>query len=183
MGSFSKNVALFAIGFWLGCCVLFAVVVAPTVFYPDGKNNEVHAGTATRSISKDVAGGITGKILKSVYLIGYISLGTATFFLLAASFGDPKISKGPRRALVLCVLALALNGASDWYISNKMNKIRIQQVNTDSSEVVALKKAFDQWHKASEIVYGGAVLCGLGAALFLLPAAHTSKAGGKSKRS
>ena len=180
MGSFSKNIALLALGFWLGCCILSAVVVAPTVFYPNGKSSDdVHAaGTTNSMISKEVAGSIMGKIFKRVYLIGYITLGTSIFFLLAASFGDPKIAKGPQRALVLCVLALGLNLASDWWISDQIYKVRSQIANADVSEGPRLKKTLDQWHEASKYVSGAAVLFGIGAAICLLPAAH----GGGSKK-
>lgn len=178
MGSFSKNVALLALGFWLGCVILFGAVVAPTIFSPDftpGAEPE-HTGVLS-GLSHDVAGAIIGTILRRIYLITYGAIGVAVFFLLMASFGEAKGAKGPRRALVLCLFVLAFNALNDYWITHKMSKIRLQMVNNSKETKQMLKKDFDSWHKVSTRVYGTAVVFGLMATGLLLP----SMAAGKSK--
>lgn len=171
MGSFSKNLALLALGFWLGAAVLFAAVVAPTVFNP-----EVASG-----LSRNMAAAITSAILRRVYLLTYVTVGIATFFLLVASFGDAKGARGPRRALILCFLVLGLNAVSDLWIVNHMNKIRVQMANAEDGNVANFKSEFDKWHKISTGVYGTAVVFGLVGALFLLPSVSAGKSQPKPK--
>ena len=168
MGSFSKNMALLLIGFWLGSAVLFAAVVAPTLFNPN----------VVSGLSPSMAGAISGAILRRIYLITYICIGTSTFFLIMASLGE-KDARGPRRALLLCILILGLNALSDLWILDRMNKVKLAKANAPFSEIGSLQKEFDRWHQISLWVYGGTILLGGLSAILLLP----SVSGGRSKKS
>ena len=170
MGSFSKNVALVALGFWMGCAILFVAVVAPTIF-----NADVASG-----LSRDMAASISSAILRRVYTITYIVVGIAAFFLLMASFAD-RGARGPRRALILCLLILGVNAFSHLWVVDKMNKIRVQMANVEQGSVPALKETFNKWHKASEVIYGTAVAFGLLASALLLPGGVAGKTG-KSRK-
>jgi hypothetical protein len=170
MGSISKNIALLAIGFWLGCCVLFAAVVAPTLF-----NNDI-----TQGLSREMAGAITGAILRRIYFISYICLGVSNFFLLAICFGEAKKVKGPRRALLFCIIALSLSAANQFLVTDQIQKAKVEMTNPGSNDVTVLKQKFDRWHQASTVVYSIAVGCGIIAAIFLLAPVATGKSrGGK----
>ena len=180
MSSFSKNVALLLLGFWLGCSIFFVAVVAPTLFQKqEAHEEEPHPGIVSGGLSTEMAGAISGSILRRIYLITYVAVGTATFFLLLASFGDAKWAKGPRRALVFCILVLGLNAANDLWIHDRINKIKLQMTNPDGSRKESFQQQFKQWHEASRWVYGAATLSGLLGAILLLP----SVAGAKSKKS
>ncbi len=168
MGSISKNVALLTLGFWLGCAVLFAAVVAPTLFNPD----------VASGLTRNMAGAISGAILRRVFFITYICGGVAIFFLFLASLGGAGNVKGARRALVLCILMLGLNAINDLWILDRLNKLKLQKTNATGTKVETLQKDFDYWHKISIGVYGSAVFFGAMAAIFLLPAGS----GGKSRK-
>jgi len=171
MGNFSKNIALLILGFWLGCAVLFAAVVAPTLFNPD----------VASGLTRSMAGAISGAILRRVFIITYICLGISLLFLLMASFGG--VSKGARRAFVLCILALGLNAINDLWILDRLNKIKLQKTNATETKVeTSLQKDFDYWHKISTGVYGGEVFFGALAAIFLLPTGSGSGSGGKPRK-
>jgi hypothetical protein len=167
MGSFSKNIALLAIGLWLGAVALFAAVVAPTLFNTD-----------VAFLSRDMAGAISGAILRRIYLLTYLCIGLAAFFLTVCSFGEAKGARGPRRALLLCLLLLGLNAANDIWIHGHISRLRLQMANMEPGQAHGLKKQFDTWHKTSVWIYSSSLACGTLAALFLLP----SVAGGKSRR-
>ena len=160
--------ALLALGFWLGCALFFAAVVAPTLFNPD----------VVSGLSRSMAGAISGAILRWFFYITYICIGVSIFFLLIASFGNA--SKGARRALVLCVLVLSLNAVNDLWLRDRLNKIKLQKTNASEAKAEVLQKDFDYWHNISVGVYGGAVFFGALSAIFLLPAGAGS--GGKSRK-
>ncbi len=173
MGSFSKNAALLTLGFWLGCAIMFAAVVAPALFNPD----------VASGLSRPMAGAISGAILRRIYVITYACGGLAIFFLLIASFGELKGAKGPRRALIFCVLLIGLNALNDLWIHDRINKIRVSMANPDTGKAETLREEFDRWHQVSTWVYGCAVLFGALAAISLLPGAAAGKSGGKTQGS
>lgn len=164
MGSFSRNLGLLALGAWLGIAVFFVADVAHTVFNPD-----VAAG-----LSKPMAASISGAILRRFYRDTYILVGIASFFLLLAWLRDAKGSSGPKRAFFLCLLVLVINAVSDFYIAARISKIYLDKTNA-RGDPVALEQQFRTWHRASEVVYGGAVIAGLLAAACLLPAGSAPK--------
>lgn len=94
-----------------------------------------------------------------------------------ASLGE-KGARGPRRALLLCILVLGLNALSDLWILDRINKVKLAKANAPASEIGSLQKEFDRWHQVSIWVYGGTVLLGGLSAIFLLP----SVSGGRSKK-
>ncbi len=165
MGSFSKNLALLAIGFWLGCAILFSIVVAPTLFNQD----------VTLGLSDSMRGAIVGAILRRIYFITYICIGVGASFLLICVFREGKHASKPRWALILCALLLGLNFLSDRWVLPKINKLKIQMTNSDQPQV---HKEFQNWHKISTALFGSAIVCGAGAAAFLLPSSS-----GRSKKS
>ncbi len=169
VGSFSKNVALLAIGFWLGCAVLFGAVVAPTLFNPD----------VASGLSSSMAGAITGAILRRIHLITYVSIGLATFFLLMCSFGEAKGARGPRWAVLLCLLVLALNAANAEWIHRHLNRIKVDLANAPKTEKAGFHREFMMWHKRSVWVYAATTACGALAAILLVP----SVARGQGRRS
>ncbi|MBI4024795.1 MAG: DUF4149 domain-containing protein [Verrucomicrobia bacterium] len=171
MGNFSKNAALLALGLWLGCALLFAGVVAPTLFNPN----------VVSGLSASMAGAISGAILRRIYVITYAGAGVAAFFLLIACLGEAKGARGPRRALILCTLALAFNATNDLWIHDRINKARVEMGNTDGHRAEGLRATFNQWHKASRWVYGITVGCGALAAVLLLPPASPGKPKKSSK--
>lgn len=194
MPSFSKNVALFTLSFWLGGVVLFAVVIAPILFNTNILGDSIHSATGIFSesrgsdlnygvlgggLSHNMAGAISGAILRRIYLITYLCVGIATVFLLIASLGEAKGAKGPRRALILCFLILGLNALNDRWILDRINKVKLEMANSPDIQALSLRKQFGRWHQISMWVYSGATLCGFVGVLFLLP----SVAGGKSKKS
>jgi len=174
MGSFSKNMALLALGFWLGCTIFFAAIVTPMLF------NQGMEGPLG-GINRDVAGAIVGALLPQIFTLTYACIGVALLFLIMASISDAKGSKGPRRALIFCILVMSLNAVNHLWILEKVHMIKLKMVNPDGTKATNLKKEFDQWHTASTGVYSGAVVCGLIGALCLLPAATPAKSAGKSK--
>ena len=166
MAGLSKNLALLLLGFWLGCAVLFALIITPTLFNP-----EVASG-----LSKEMAGAIAGAILRRIYLITYVCIGLAAVFLFIAFLGEARAGKGLRYALGLCILVLALNAVSHLWILDKIYKIKLEINNSLGPDSVALSEKFKWWHKTSTIVYGSAVVCGaLGAIALLLPGGKTKK--------
>ena len=167
MGSFSKNVALLVLGFWLGVVVLFAAVVAPTLFPKKTVQSEAEHMNVVSGLSKDVAGAIAGSILRKIYLITYGCSAVAGFFLFLAWFGESKGAAGPKRALVLTLILLGLNITNDLWLRDKMAKIKLAMAN--SPETPTLKVEFNRWHQVSMYVYGGTMLCGAIAAFCLLP--------------
>jgi hypothetical protein len=175
MGSFSKNMALLALGFWIGCAYLFAGVIAPMLF---DQSIEGPLG----GLNRDVAGSIVTAILPRIYKLTYVCVGIAVLFLFMACFSEAKGAKGPRRALILCILLLGLNAANHLWILDKVHHIKLAMVNPDGTKSSTLKKEFDQWHTISTWTYGAAGICGIIAAACLLPAAVPAKSsGGKSK--
>jgi hypothetical protein len=167
MGSFSKNLALLLIGVWLGMALFFGAAVAPTVF-----NNDVAVG-----ISREMRGAITGSLIRLIFKATYIFLGGAIFFLMVTSFGESRGAKGPRRALLCCILALGLNALDHLWIAEKMTKLRLQIDNPNPGASTAVLQAeWDGWHKKSEYVYKGAVIFGFLGGLLLLPSAAPAKA-------
>jgi len=166
VGSFSKNVALLAIGFWLGCTILFAAVVAPTLFNKD----------VTLGMSVSMQGAIIGAILRRIYFLSYICIGVASSFLLVSSLREGKGASGPRRAFILCVFVLGLNAANDLWVLDRINKVKVQMAN--GGDQAHLHQEFENWHKASTAIYGCAVLFGSVAAALLLPSVS-----GRSRKS
>jgi len=170
MSGFSKNVALLALGFWLGCAVWFTVAVAPTLTNP----------AVASGLSHSMADAISGAILRRIYLATYIGVGIAAFFLLIASFGEGKGAWGPRRALILCLLALGLNAMNDVLIHDWINKVKVEMANPKGNEMETLHRKLNQWHKASTWIYYGTMACGGLAAILLLPSGGRGKSRGSS---
>lgn len=170
MGSFFKNAALLALGFWLGCTVFFSAVVAPTLFNPE----------VTSGLSRSMAGAISGAILRRIHFITYACIGLSAFFLLLACLGEAKGAAGPRRALVLCLLILGLNTVHDRWILARMNKIKLEMSNAPTETAAATHRAqFNRWHQYSTWTFGAAMIFGTFSVFSLLP----SVTGSKPKRS
>jgi hypothetical protein len=167
MGSFSKNVALLLLGFWLGCAIFLAFVVARGALF----NPDVAIGLTPEMISS-----IIRAILRRTFLITYISIGISVLFLTMACLGEARGAKGPQRALMLCLIILSLNAVNDLWIMNQTNKVQLAMQNTlDTSKKDTLKLEFKKWHKISTSVFGTAVVLGTIAALCLLPSAAAPK--------
>ena len=168
MGGFYKNIALVALGFWLGCAILFVAVVAPVLFNPD----------VTSGLSREMAGAIAGAIIGRIYLITYICIGTSAFFILLALWSMGFY--GNKRLLytfILCLTVLGLNIASDLWIRPQLYKIRLEITNSTGSST-ALQEKFKKWHTFSEWTYGAAVGCGLLGTILLIPSGW----GGKTRK-
>jgi len=179
MNSFSKNTALLALGLWLGCAIFFPAVVVPTLFNLDGA--EDNPGGVV-GLSRPMAGAINGHLLRKLYVITYVEISVAIFFLGVASFGQGG-GIWPRRALALCVLVLGLNALNDLWIHDRITKLQLGITNAPSGEAGALQKEFDLWHRASTGVYGGAVLVAGIAACCLIPADTGGRSAGKARSS
>lgn len=161
MDGFSKKLALLLLGLWLGGAIFFAAVVAPALF-----DHNVAEG-----LSPAMRGAISGAILRQIYRLTYVVLGSALFFLLIAWMAESKGGKGARRAFFLCALALGLNAASHLWVLDRINKVKVRRENPGAAQAADIEREFQRWHRISKGVYAAAAACGALAAIFLLPAA------------
>lgn len=148
---------LLSIVCWLGGMIFFTILTAPTVF---------------ATLPTIDAGKVVAAIFPRYYLLGYIAgvIGVilASYFIFA---------RGPRLWWSLAALALAIGLGLTLYAGTAIRPriSALRAVATDPNPDAAGKAEFDQLHRASVALNGGAMLCNLlallGSAAALAPRA------------
>jgi hypothetical protein len=128
---------------WLGGMIFFTIFTAPAVF---------------AVLSTTDAGKVVGAIFPRYYLLGYVTGVISTILAAYFAFG-----RGPRLWWSLAALALAAALGLTFYagttIRPRINAIR--SVNVDPNPDPARKAEFDQLHRLSVLLNGGAMVLNL----------------------
>src|SRR5258706_4059034 len=158
---FLRFLMLLAMVVWLGGLILFAFVVAPTVFSP---------GLLP---TRHLAGEIVGRSLGALHWMGIVS---GVIFLISSAIYSRR-TVGSARPLagrhLLIALMLLLTLISQFAISPKMHALRaeagvIDNIPLDST----LRMEFDRLHVWSEEFEEAVLLLGLGAPFLTARALH-----------
>ncbi len=151
MQTFLRGIEFLTLSLWLGGDVFLSFVLAPGAF--------------SSLESRDAAGIIVGYSLARLHIAG-IFLGL--LFLLARLLRTHSFASFTNAAALCVVLMMLLTAASQFTVSNRMARLRLQMVsvqNTPASD--PLRVEFNRLHHIS-VAYEGAVqLLGF-AGLFLL---------------
>jgi uncharacterized membrane protein len=158
---FLRFLMLLAMVVWLGGLILFAFVVAPTVFSP--------GLLPTRYL----AGEIVGRSLGALHWMGIVS---GVIFLISSAIYNRR-TVGSARPLagrhLLIALMLLLTLISQFAISPKMHAIRAEVGVIDNIPLDSpLRMEFDRLHVWSEEFEEAVLLLGLGALFLTARALH-----------
>jgi len=152
---------LLAMVVWLGGLILFAFVVAPTVFSP---------GLLP---TRHLAGEIVGRSLGALHWMGIVS---GVIFLISSAIYSRR-TVGSARPLagrhLLIALMLLLTLISQFAISPKMHALRAEAGVIDNIPLDSpLRMEFDRLHVWSEEFEEAVLLLGLGALFLTARALH-----------
>ena len=158
---FLRFLMLLAMVVWLGGLILFAFVVAPTVFSP--------GMLPTRYL----AGEIVGRSLGALHWMGIVS---GVIFLISSAIYNRR-TVGSARPLagrhLLIALMLLLTLISQFAISPKMHALRAEAGVIDNIPLDSpLRMEFDRLHVWSEEFEEAVLLLGLGALFLTARALH-----------
>ncbi len=158
---FLRFLMLLAMVVWLGGLILFAFVVAPTVFSP---------GLLP---TRHLAGEIVGRSLGALHWMGIVS---GVIFLISSAIYSRR-TVGSARPLagrhLLIALMLLLTLISQFAISPKMHALRAEAGVIDNIPLDSpLRMEFDRLHVWSEEFEEAVLLLGLGALFLTARALH-----------
>ncbi|MGB2667741.1 MAG: DUF4149 domain-containing protein [Candidatus Acidiferrum sp.] len=151
MQTFLRGIEFLSLGLWLGGDAFLSFVVAPGAFSSFG--------------SRDAAGMMVGYCLTRLHFAG-IFLG---LLFLVAELLSTRDFAGFANAAALCVvLMVILTAASQFTVSNRMERLKKQMVSVQNTPDDDPRRVeFNRLHQIS-VVYEGAVLLLGFAGLFLL---------------
>jgi uncharacterized membrane protein len=150
MASFFRFLEVFALGTWVGGIIYLSFVVAPGAF--------------SALASRDQAGALVGLVLAKLHILGCIA---GAVYLAAAVARSRSLAALARPAALAAILMLILTIASQWWVSPRMARLRMEMGSVDTTpRENPLRAEFDRLHRVSVRLEGSVLLLGL-AALFL----------------
>jgi uncharacterized membrane protein len=151
MSTFLRTVEFLSLSLWLGADVFLSFVVAPGSFAVLG--------------SRDAAGLLVGYALGRLHFAG-IFLGLA--FLVARILRTQNFGSFTTPAALCIVLMVLLTAASQFTVSNRMERLKREMVSVENTpEDNPLRAQFNRLHHRSVMYESAVLLAGL-AAIYLL---------------
>ncbi|MGB2679426.1 MAG: DUF4149 domain-containing protein [Candidatus Acidiferrum sp.] len=159
MQTILRSIEFLCLSLWLGADAFLSFVVAPGAFAILG--------------SRDAAGMMVGFSLARLHFAG-IFLGL--IFLLARLVRTQSFASFTAPAALCVVLMVVLTAASQFTVSNRMEKLKREMVSVQSTpEIDPRHVAFNRLHHASVGYEGAVLLLGL-VAMYLLVREVSTKA-------